>query len=188
MRRRYALPALPVLVLLTSPRASLPAQTISVGEIRVASFSPLASPEISTVIDLAFGATGDGQLDSATFIWSQAPCPAAVKIKFFRPDGRTLRYLEERGRYDVVAGSGAFRTVETVVLGPAVSVRRGDLIGITSLTSCGRPTVHEGGSYFVASGDVSQDVTLPAPVPGVSARSISSRPAGRPRPVHRSFS
>jgi hypothetical protein len=114
------------------------------------------------VIDLDFGATADGQLNIATFVWTVAPCPAAVKIKFFRPDGPTVRYRDERGPFDVVLSA------QTVSLSPPVSINRGDLIGITSLTSCGAPTIHNGNrgsGYFVAGGDLKQDVTPPAFLP-----------------------
>ncbi len=160
MRARYGIS---VVFFLTAFASNLAAQAISVGVFRPDGVA-VDAPEVSTVIDVEYGATGDGRLNTATFVWSEAPCPAAVKIKFFRPDGTRLKYLEERGPYDVVPANPR-RRVQNVVLNPPVSVRRGDLIGITSLTSCGRPTLHEGGTIFIVPGDGRQDVTPPAALP-----------------------
>lgn len=75
-----------------------------------------------------------------------------------RGDGPTARYREKRGPFDVV------RTFQTVTLNPPLSVLRGDLIAVTSLGSCGPPTLHPGNrgeGYFVAGGDLKQDVAPP---------------------------
>ena len=89
------------------------------------------------------GATGAGTMTSATFGWSATGCPAAVKLKFFRYDGTpTLRYLGERGPFDVTAAqvpAAPALVIQTVALSPPVPVQQNDFIGITNLTTCGGP-------------------------------------------------
>jgi hypothetical protein len=107
----------------------------------VASLSPL---QTISYVDLSHPATADGEVNSATFIWSAAPCAAAAKIKFFRKistdfDVTTLRLLAERGPFDV-----GFVT-QAVSLSPPVTLQKGDLIGITNTNSCGTATFRGSG-------------------------------------------
>ena len=79
-------------------------------------------------------APAPGALTSATFAYSKFPCPAAVKIKFFRSEGGFfLRFLAERGPFDVT------QAIQTVPLSPPVSVLAGDSLAITRLSDCGTP-------------------------------------------------
>jgi hypothetical protein len=78
-----------------------------------------------------------------------------LKIKFFRPSGRNLVFLTERGPFD------SFPT--TVTLLPPVTIQTGDLIGISHLTNCGNPVgAFPGASagYIAFGGDVTSTVTL----------------------------
>ena len=105
---------------------------------------------VETNVNLYNAVNFGGQVTSATFGWSAGPCPAAVKIKFFRPIplGNPLLYfsfIAERGPFDVTqpvqTSHAAFPPVtQTVALEPAVSVAPGDVIAITNLTQCGGPT------------------------------------------------
>ena len=124
-----------------------------------------APPPLRTVtyVDLSHPATADGEVNSATFIWSGAPCAAAAKIKFFRKIAyeypfTTLTVLAERGPFDV-----GFVT-QTVALAPPVSLQKGDLIGITNLTTCGTPTFREiggvGGATAAITGDAEGNVSF----------------------------
>ena len=144
-----------VLLLLTG---SAGAQTISAGSIPAApnfGFNP--SPVAITAVDLAYPATGSGSMTSATFVWSVTPCPATVKIKFFRRSSGVLLFLAERGPFDVTANT------QTVVLSPAVPVQVGDLVGIARVAGCGSPAGQSpgGADGLVAFGaDVSTNVTI----------------------------
>jgi len=96
---------------------------------------------ISTALEDS-GANVDGPVDTATFAWSSSPCPAAVKIKFFRPvsaDGVRIRFdfVAERGPFDVLATSPLKE--HTVPLNPPVALFAGDVIALTNLTACGGP-------------------------------------------------
>jgi hypothetical protein len=126
----------------------------------VAAHPPLRT---TTYVDLSYPATADGEVRSATFIWSSAPCAAAVKIKFFRKIAfdsllTTLTLVADRGPFDV-----SFVT-QTVSLTPPVSVQKGDLIGITNLTDCGTPTFRQIGGVGAATasiiGDARGDVSF----------------------------
>lgn len=133
-------------------------QTISAGSLPDApnfGFNP--APTTITAIDLSSPATGTGVMTSATFIWSLAPCPGTVKIKFFRRSGDTLFFLGERGPFDVTA------TTELVALLPSVPVQAGDLVGIARVASCGSPVGQSpGGSAGLVAfaGDVKVGVTI----------------------------
>ena len=113
--------------------------------------------DMRTDIDLVRPATATGMVDSASFQWSVIGCPAAVKLKFFRRQGDTLIFLEERGPFDAAA------VPTPVTLTPPVAVQEGDLIGITRLTTCGNPAAVSGfpsAGYVVYTGDVNTNVSL----------------------------
>lgn len=90
-------------------------------------------------IDLSSVANRDGSLTSVTFLWSAAPCPAAVKIRIARKLHVLFLHpvleqqIAERGPFDVS------RSTQTVVLTPPISVLANDVIAISSPTSCGGP-------------------------------------------------
>jgi uncharacterized repeat protein (TIGR01451 family) len=112
-------------------------------------------PTPYTDVDLVSPASFSGNLTTATFAWSNSSCAQALKIKFFRPSGRSLAFLTERGPFD------SFPT--TVTLSPPVSIQTGDLIGISHLTNCGNPVGAFPGApagYIAFSGDVTSTVTL----------------------------
>jgi hypothetical protein len=125
---------LAVVVLLATGAGLAQAQTIGAGSIPSnPNFGFNPSPVALTAVDLAFPATGSGQMTSAAFVWSSAPCAATVKIKFFRRTGDTLIFVSERGPFDVTNTSNA------VALTPPVPVQAGDLVGITRVANCGSP-------------------------------------------------
>ena len=138
-----------------------------------------------TTLQASAPASVAGEITTATFGWSTSPCPAAVKIKFFRPLLRNsafpppYTFLTERGPFDVAQpaqSSPIYPPVTQVVnLTPAVALLPGDVIAITNLTNCGGPT-------YVAN--------LPSPlppfpstsltVPGDASGDISPVPPGGP--------
>jgi len=109
------------------------AQTVTVGNLPAnPNFGFNQTPV--TLIDLSNPANASGNLTNASFTWSVTPCPAAAKIKFFRPTPNgSFAFLAERGPYDITA------LTSFVFLSPPVAVQAGDLIGITRLTNCGSP-------------------------------------------------
>ncbi len=126
--------ALAALALLAALCGAARAQTITAGSIPASpNFGFNRTPVSITAVDLNAPATGSGDMTTATFVWSLGPCPASVKIKFFRRSGDTLLFLAERGPFDVNA------TVQAVALSPAVSVQAGDLVGIARVADCGSP-------------------------------------------------
>src|SRR5207302_3096594 len=117
-----------------------------------------------TVIDTSSPANRDGYARDATFLWSNAPCPRAVKIKFFRPvqtvTGWNYDFVTERGPFDVE------QTTQTVVLDPPASLQAGNLVAITSLTPCGGPVKGEGGESIAVAGDVETSLSFGPLPPG----------------------
>ena len=106
-----------------------------------------------TDVSLAGPATYAGSLTTATFGWSSIGCSQALKLKFFRPTGRDLVFLAERGPFD------SFPT--TVTLSPPVQIQTGDLMGVTHLTNCGNPVGAFPGAlagYVAFAGDVTATV------------------------------
>ncbi len=72
------------------------AQTVTVGNLPAnPNFGFNQTPV--TVIDLSNPANASGNLTNASFTWSATPCPAAAKIKFFRPVSNGFAFLAERG-------------------------------------------------------------------------------------------
>lgn len=126
---------------LSSPSIAL-AQTTTAGVIGPL-FHDQFSGETVTIVNAYSGATLDGTLTTATFVWTAGPCPAAVKIKLFRPRIAApavvvLDFVDERGPFDVPASSTAPVSV-SVTLDPPIPVRRGDALGIASVGGCGAP-------------------------------------------------
>ena len=119
-------------------RAAL-AQTVVVGGIPsgVAGTFPGAGPQ--TIVDLAHPANRDGDLTTASLLWSAnvpspASCTAAVKIKILRRGLGTFSVVAERGPFAVQPGYG------TVALTPPIAVRAGDLLAVVQLldtATCG---------------------------------------------------
>jgi hypothetical protein len=151
---------------LSSPSVAL-AQTTTAGAI--GSLFPYQFPgETFTIVDAFSGATLDGTLTTATFVWSAGPCPTAAKIKLFRPREAApevveLDFVDERGPFDVPASSTAPVTV-SVTLDPPMPVRHGDLLGIANVGGCGAPELTTIGNLGTAtptayffSGDFSGD-------------------------------
>lgn len=132
--RHFLAGAFAALVLILASTRVADAQSISAGNQPASpnfGFNP--APVALTAVDLSSPATGTGNMTSATFTWSIAPCGAAVKIKFFRRSSDVLFFVAERGPFDAAA------TTTTVPLSPAVPVQAGDLVGITRVASCGSP-------------------------------------------------
>ena len=152
------------------------AQALAVGSLGIPG-APIPLTGTSTVLELGFQANHDGQATEATFSWSAAPCPAAVKIKFFRPSsalpGGQFFFVDQRGPFDVTS------TLQTVRLDPPVALQTGDIIAITNVTSCGAPvsatrsaTLPATSPFFVVAGDVTTTIVpatqLPSAGPFVS--------------------
>ena len=130
---------------------------------------------VRTDVDLGHPANASGPVEKATFTWSAFPCPAAVKIKFFRRQAGNLNFIAERGPFDVTA-------LETTVdLIPSVTVEQGDLVGITRLTVCGEPQTLTGfvnPGYLAYAGDLTSNVAVaagenPGGVLAVSANGVA---------------
>jgi hypothetical protein len=126
------------------------ASSLAVGqEVTVGSTFPYYAnvnpTKTQTMISVIQEANTTGFVTSATFGWSSTPCPAAVKIKFFRTLGfGYFNYLTERGPFDVTSPFTPAGTVppvvQTVPLDPPVALQKGDVIAITNVTACGGPT------------------------------------------------
>ena len=127
------------------------AQTVAMG-LELFNVGAVNPPGVVTILELTYPANLDGRITTVTFGWSASPCPAAAKIKFFRPSftpflgGPVLpafSFVTERGPFDVTApagpGQGTLLARQTVALNPPVQVEAGDVIAITNLTSCGGP-------------------------------------------------
>jgi hypothetical protein len=115
--------------------------------------------EVRTDIDLVRPATATGVVDSASVQWSSLGCTGAFEIKFFRRQGDTLVFLDERGPFDTVANP----TPVSII--PPFAVQEGDLIGVTRMTNCGNPTVLSGfpsAGYVGYTGDLHSNVSLSA--------------------------
>ncbi len=136
--------------------ASARAQTITMGNVAPnPNFG--FNPGTVTLVDLSAPANASGNVTSASFTYSLAPCPASVKIKFFRPTGSTLVLLAERGPFDV----GSLQ--QTVPISPPVSVASGDLVGIARVSACGSPAGQSPGNpagFVGFTADVVSDVSL----------------------------
>ena len=135
------------------------AQTVEVGSnVAAPNGSDVPISEVRTDISLV-PATATGDLDTASFQWSELGCMGAVKLKFFRRHVDALIYLGERGPFDTTASP----TVVSLV--PPVSVQEGDLIGISRVANCGNPSTLSGivsAGYVAYSGDVAGDLSLSA--------------------------
>lgn len=131
-------------------------QPLQVGSLPEGANVPMA-PAPVTVFDFQ-GSPAAGTLDSVVFAYSVFPCPAAVKIKFFRTFGVAMRLLAERGPFDVN------EAIQTVPLSPPVTVLTHDFVAITRLTNCGSPLAAPTGTGTLASfpGDVSTDTIIQA--------------------------
>ena len=148
--------------------AAAGAQTLTVGAVGIPQ-GPVASSGVQTVLELGYAANRDGNAVFATFAWSAAPCPGAVKVKFFRPSsslpGGQFLFVDQRGPYDVTA------TVQTVRLDPPVALRAGDIIALTNVTSCGFPVIAAAtspgapGPFYSVPGDVTANFVPTGPVP-----------------------
>lgn len=163
------------------------AQIITAGNLpAMPNFGFNASPVALTAVDLSYPATGSGEMTSATFVWSLAPCAGTVKIKFFRRSGDTLFFLAERGPFNVNA------TTQAVGLAPSVPVQAGDLVGIARVASCGSPVGLNPGavaglvafagdistSVSIASGTAAPNSTLAVQASGTATGGPPASPAG----------
>jgi hypothetical protein len=147
------------------------AQSLFVGATGIDS-GPAPVAGVETFIQTGAGADRVGSVNLAGFSWSHAPCPAAVKIKFFRPADGGFVYIDQRGPFDVTS------TQQRIRLDPPVPLRSGDLIAITNLTSCGGPVIAgpvrlpgppplpiQPPPYYALAGDVTSNVIPAAGVP-----------------------
>jgi len=128
---------------------------------------------VETFLQTGLAAPRDGFVNLAEFNWTQSPCPGAVKIKFFRPSNETppreFIYLDQRGPFDVTS------TYQLQRLEPSVALKRGDLIAITNMTSCGGPVIAAQPPlpepfpppppYYAVPGDVTSNIVPTTPIP-----------------------
>jgi hypothetical protein len=121
---------------------------------------------VFTAVDTSHPATTAASVVAAMFSWSNAPCPGAVKIKFFHPlpTGQGIRYFDERGPFYVTDRA------TVVPLNPPVALQRGDLIGVADLTACGLPLAYPvpastPGTVHLIAGDLQGDYFPPNIVP-----------------------
>lgn len=152
----HRLPAFVLLLLslLLAPAAM--AVTLTVGNRVTANAGVAVAATPRTTVDLVHPASHTGTVDTARIEWNWT-CSKAVKVKFFRRTGDTLTMTAERGPFDTVAA--AFQ----VSLSPPVGVQQGDLIGLTSLGTCGSPGASSGlqsEGYFQYDGDVTGTVAF----------------------------
>jgi hypothetical protein len=128
-------------------------QPIQVGSLQPGANVPMG-PAPVTVFDWLAHPPSAGVLSSVTFAYSASPCPAAVKIKFFRTFGIAMRLLAERGPFDVT------QVVQTVALSPPVAVLTSDWVAITKLSNCGSPLAASTGAGILASfpGDIGETI------------------------------
>lgn len=166
--------ALGVLVVGGLGARNLSAQTVTIGY-RISYLGNVNPPDVETIVDFVNPANLDGMVTTATFGWSMSPCPAAAKIKFFRPQGRfetfpDYVFIAERGPFGVdqplrVPGPTVDAPViQTVSLDPPVPIRQGDVIAITNLTTCGGPVYHL--PTVVIDGGVPYSFAVPGDVTG----------------------
>ncbi len=142
---------------------------------------------VETVFQLWQAADIDGVVTTAVFGWSNSPCPAAVKIKFFRPvpvvgvNPSGALFLTERGPFDVtqpLMSSGVGPPVtQTVIFNPPVPLRVGDIIAITNLTSCGGPTFAR---YIPSPNPLPPPFSVAVPGDVVSSLLLPNAPYDRP--------
>jgi hypothetical protein len=168
------------------PRSAT-AQTVVVGNLPPnPNFGFEQTPVILTAIDLANPASQAATLTAAAFTWSAIPCPAAVKVKFFRrsPTG-SFELLTERGPFGVTSFT------QFVLLSPPVAVQPGDHIGITRLNACGSPVGQTPGAApgFVAfAGEISsaapgQGTSIPNSTLSIQATGNATVPPPSPDPA-----
>jgi hypothetical protein len=147
----------------------LAAQTVLVGSEGTPG-GAVEIPGARTFVDTGTPANARGAATEATFGWSAASCPAAAKIKFFRPsgaDGTRYQLFAERGPFDVPPLGGdplpnpyPLMTVH-VALQPPVALEPRDVVGIAVLTSCGGPNaVASTPPAVVADGDAQEVSTV----------------------------
>ena len=150
---------IPLLVILLVP-LPLAAVTLTMGnEAPTPNASDSNLGAVRTDIDLVHPATHTGSVGTVKFYWAASGCTNAVKIKFFRRVGDTLTMFAERGPFSTTTN------YNTVTMTPAVSVRQGDLIGITRVASCGNAGTVTGfpsEGYLQYAGDVTGDLAMGA--------------------------
>ncbi len=155
--RRYLRLAILVLAPSLCLASGVGAQALTMGNTVTPNAGDAVVSDVRTDIDLVNPASATGTINTATFTWTAAPCPSAVKIKVFRRQADTLIFIAERGSFDVTA------TSMTVSLAPAIPVEQGDLIAIARVANCGNPETLTGivsAGYLSYSSDVSSNVTI----------------------------
>jgi len=154
--------------------ASMSGQTLvaGVGAGGLFNRGPLNAPGLRTTVQFRPAVNLEGDATTVTFGWSATPCPAAVKIKFFRPQSpadffaTVFNFLDERGPFDVTApldppGTGI--ASQTVALTPPVHLLAGDVIAIANVTSCGAP-VYSGTTFSIPPPPPPSSVSVPGDV------------------------
>lgn len=124
------------------------AQPVVVGRIppELEGTFPGAGPQ--TFVDLAHPANRDGNLTTASLIWSSVPAPASCtagfKIKIIRRDTGLFFVMAERGPFPAQPGFA------TVTLSPPIPVLAGDFLAVVQLqdtTTCGSVGAAVGGAH-----------------------------------------
>lgn len=135
--------------------SSAVAQNVTMGN--VLDWNDYVEAAGGTNVDLSSPATMDGTIVRAGFALGtmEDVCPDAVRIKFFRRDGDSLRLIAERGPLTWNSDR------DMVPLTPPVEVLKGDLIGLTPPAGCGHLIATEGSGQFVEfDGDVTGTVAI----------------------------
>ena len=144
MNGRLKIPAILACLFCALVASRTPAATVNVvgglGSATVFSESDM------TFVDISRSATGTDTYSTATVYWAggSSNCAGSFMLKFYHPDpatGESLTYLDERGPFNASPG------LEEYNLSPAVSLSKGDLVGITELSSgdCGAVELLVGG-------------------------------------------
>ncbi len=118
--------------------AGMLAQPVVVGRIPPELEGTFPGPGPQTFVDLAHPANREGNLTTASLVWSYVPapesCTAGFKIKILRKQTGVFAVVAERGPFSAETG---FRTV---ALSPSIPVVTGDLLAVVQLqdnTLCG---------------------------------------------------
>lgn len=121
--------------LLSLTFAATPAFGVTIGELNSGGTSFPNAPGLPrTLIHMARPAESAGTVNTVTMMWTAAPpagCMNAAEIKFFRAGSGSIDVISQYGPVSVHNGINTYTI-------PAVTIARGDWIGVTQLIStCG---------------------------------------------------
>jgi hypothetical protein len=157
--------------LLSLTFAAAPAFGVTIGELNAGGtyFANLPGTP-RTLIHLARPAESAGTVTAVTMMWTGAPaagCANAAKIKFFRAGSGTISVTAQYGPVNVHNGINTFTI-------PAVTIARGDWIGVTQLLSLCGGVNQANGADAELQGSTNTDPTTSLPYPDIVAGLIPS--------------